>query len=213
MELLVLDTETTGLNIIQDYYLERGYKQNQILGIAACKVNLIHKTYEIVYDSYCKPPEWDAEMLAATWIITEGYVSLKDVLNAPSLEKVAEEFRSKMPQLPWTSFNNSFDGKFLERDPWKLPPAALPCIMQAATEPCDLPYYSEEGEFLYIKFPKLEEAYEILVKNPPRLRLPSHGALSDSIKACEVLLALYEAGQYHIPEVNNQSIPKNSMEV
>jgi len=68
-------------------------------------------------------------------------------------------------------------------------------LMIAATKVCEIPYLYHPGEY---KWPKLEEAYEVLCCGDPAGigGVQDHRALSDTAVAGYCMLSMYAEGQY-----------------
>lgn len=184
MRFAVIDTETTGLDP----------KFNEIVQIGAVLVDTEARRYEPLYESLANPG-WSSEQLKKIWIVQHGYLKIEDILNAPPAEQVAEEFRKKLGNTPWTAYNLYFDKRFLFKNPWNLSPGGLPDIMNpAATRACKI---RKNGR---PKWPKLEEAFQILVKEEIREQFgdQTHTALKDCIMAAEVLFELMDRRFYEI---------------
>ena len=184
-EVYVIDTETTGLT---------GAPRDKVVDIAICRVRLGESSVEEVYSSVVghDTSEWDSG-LKRSWIFENTDMTLEMVNRAPPEEQVIREVTKILADSNVTSFNFSYDfDKFLYRHPWSLRGRFVPfrCIMLASRDVCKLPGMYEE-----YKWPKLEEAYRLIVKKDPKGG-QTHRALGDAVMASEVLVELYRTGNY-----------------
>jgi DNA polymerase-3 subunit epsilon len=184
----VIDTETTGLD---------GYPRDVVVDIAVCKVDPRKGTVDEIYSSVVghDVSRWNDERKNA-WIFQNTDLSLDMVASAPPAEKVASDIRKILSGKNVTTFNTGFDlDKFLYHEPWSLKGKIIPsrCIMLASKNVCRLPGLYEE-----YKWPKLEEAYSIIVDGDPAgiNGEQTHRALSDAVMASHILIALCRNGRY-----------------
>ncbi|MCL2786573.1 MAG: 3'-5' exonuclease [Methanomassiliicoccaceae archaeon] len=187
-EVFVVDTETTGLD---------GAPKDKIVDIAICKVTLGGDKVEEVYSSVVghDVSGWN-ERLRHAWIFENTDLTLEMVAEAPSEKDVIADITRILGNRNVTSFNIAFDlDKFLYREPWSLRGKFIPfrCVMIASRDVCKLPGLYEE-----YKWPKLEEAYRMIVKGDPAdiHGKQSHRALSDAVMASHILLELHRTGNY-----------------
>ena len=184
----VLDTETTGLD---------GYPRDVVVDIAVCRADPQKGTVEEIYSSVVghDVSRWD-EAKKNAWIFQNTDLSLEMVASAPPAEKVASDIRKILSGKNVTTFNTGFDlDKFLYHEPWSLKGAIIPsrCIMLASKNVCKLPGLYEE-----YKWPKLEEAYSMIVDGDPAgiNGKQEHRAMSDAVMASHILIALSRNGRY-----------------
>lgn len=184
----VLDTETTGLS---------GYPEDVVVDIAICKVDPEAGTVDEVYSSVVgyDVSSWNDARKNA-WIFQNTDMTLEMVSAAPPAEKVAEDVRRILNGKNVTSFNMGFDmDKFLYHRPWDLKGKIMAsrCIMLASADVCKIP-----GMYENYKWPRLEEAYSIIVDGDPAgIEGPQkHRALSDAVMASHILIALYRGRRY-----------------
>jgi DNA polymerase-3 subunit epsilon len=183
-EVFVIDTETTGLD---------GAPKDKVVDIAICKVLLEEGSIEKIYSSVVghDTSEWSTE-LKRSWIFENTDLTLEMVGKAPPEEQVVRDVTGILNGANVTSYNFSYDfNKFLYKRPWSLFGKFIPfrCIMEASKNVCKLP-----GMYEDYKWPKLEEAYRIIVKKDSEGQ--SHRALSDAVMASQVLLELHRTGRY-----------------
>jgi len=184
----VLDTETTGLD---------GYPSDLVVDIAICKVDPRKGTVENVYSSVVgyNTDNW-TEGTKNAWIFLNTDLTVDEVSKAPDAKKVAADVARILKGRNVTAFNKEFDlKKFLYHEPWNLRNVILEsdCIMLAAKDVCKLP-----GLYDDYKWPRLEEAYSMIVEGDPAdIRgEQTHRALSDAVMASYVLIGMYRNGQY-----------------
>lgn len=187
-EVYVLDTETTGLD---------GAPKDKVVDIAICRVELGSGKVEEVYSSVVGHDisGWD-DSLRHAWIFENTDLTLDMVRDAPSENEVVRDVTKILSGANVTSFNISFDfDKFLYKEPWSLKGRFVPfrCIMLASRDVCRLPGLYEE-----YKWPKLEEAYRMIVKGDPANinGKQSHRAMGDAVMASYVLSELHRTGNY-----------------
>ena len=184
----VLDTETTGL---------KGHPYDHVVDIAVCLVSLDEGIVEPVYSSVVgyDTSAWDKATRQA-WIFENTDMSLGMVQAAPPIMDVVSDLRSLLQGQYVTSFNVDFDfQKFLFFTPWNLERYIHPtrCIMKAAMPICAIPGFYDK-----YKFPKLQEAYDMIVTGDPAgiAGNQTHRALSDAVMASHLLIALDRMGKY-----------------
>lgn len=187
-DIYVLDTETTGL---------KGHPYDHVVDIAICRVSLEKGTVEPVFSSVVghDTSRWDQTTRHA-WIFENTDLSLEMVQAAPPLLEVVSEVRRLLHNQYVTSFNVDFDFlRFLFLPPWDLKTIIHPtrCIMKAAMPICAIP-----GTYDTYKYPKLQEAYDMIVSGDPAniAGNQTHRALSDTIMASHILIALDRMGKY-----------------
>lgn len=193
-EIYVIDTETTGLD---------GFPDDLIVEIGICKINPTNESVEVIFDSLVghDVDTWEKRQRNA-WIFGNTDLSLEDVRKAPPQDEIVKKAREFLREKYVTCFNVDFDfTRFLCCNPWNLDEVVediINCIMIAATPVCGIEGYYDE-----YKWPKLEEAYEMLCKNnPAKIRDQSHRALDDTLMASHVLLSLIKTNDYSLNQGN-----------
>lgn len=184
----VLDTETTGLD---------GHPTDVVVDIAICKADPVKGTVEEVYSSVVgyDVSKWDDTRKNA-WIFQNTDLTLDMVASAPPAEKVAVDVQRILKGRNVTSFNFDFDfKKFLFKEPWNLKGiiGESRCIMLASKNVCKLPGLYED-----YKWPRLEQAYEMIVEGDPAgiNGNQTHRALSDAVMASYIFIELYRMKRY-----------------
>ncbi|MCL2608248.1 MAG: 3'-5' exonuclease [Methanomassiliicoccaceae archaeon] len=187
-EVFVIDTETTGLT---------GAPKDKVVDIAVCKVILGENSVEKVYSSVVghDTSKWSPE-LKRSWIFENSDLTLEAVSEAPGEADVVREITEILSGANVTSFNFSYDfDKFLFREPWSLRSKIKPskCIMLASRDVCKIPGLYDE-----YKWPKLDEAYRMIVRDDPAgiKGMQTHRAMSDAVMASYVLLRLHDMRCY-----------------
>jgi len=188
LEIYVLDTETTGLD---------GFPTDHIVDVAVCRVRPYRDTVEPVLSTVVGHDisTWSQNQREA-WIFQNTDLTLEQVAKATPAPFVTAELRSMLENRMTTSFNVGFDfDKFLFHEPWRLREAVhlTPCIMLRAMPVCKLP-----GTYDVYKWPKLQQAYDMLVDGDPADigEEQKHRAMEDAVMASHVLLELIRRGVY-----------------
>jgi DNA polymerase-3 subunit epsilon len=189
-EIFVLDTETTGLD---------GGPRDVVVDIGICSVDLTEGKVRDVYSSVVgyDVSEW-GDHRSKAWIFGNSDLTLDMVAAAPPLFKVKEDITKLLKGKIVTSYNVPFDmDRFLYREPWQMRGVFNVCtdIMKAATDVCKLPseYYGQS-----YKYPKLDHAYNTMVKGDPAGvgNKQDHRALSDARMASFVMIEMFRSGNY-----------------
>ena len=194
-EIIVLDTETTGLE---------GAPKDLVVDIGMTRVNLRNGTVEDVYSSVLgyDVDSWD-DYHRNAWIFQNTDMTLDMVAEAPPAMKVIEDVRRILKGKVVTAYNIAYDmGKFLYHEPWSLKGTFTECadIMLAAKDVCKLPsqYYGRS-----YRYPKLDYAYSHIVKGDPAgiHGLQNHRALSDAQMASYLMIQMYRDHDYHVGQL------------
>jgi len=189
-EIIVVDTETTGLN---------GGPRDLVVDIGICSVDLNKGAVREVYSSVVgyDITEWEEHRTKA-WIFENTDLTLDDVAAARPFFKVNEDVVRHLRGKAATSYNTAFDmDRFLFREPWHLKGLFSLCtdIMKAATDVCKIP---SELYGVNYKYPKLDHAYRTIVNGDPAGigGTQDHRALSDAKMASYVMIEMYRTGNY-----------------
>ncbi len=189
-EIIVLDTETTGLN---------GAPKDVVVDIGMTRVSLRKGTVSDVYSSVLgyDVEEWD-DYRRNAWIFQNTDMTLDMVSDAPPAIKVIDDVRRILRGSVATSYNVAYDmDKFLYQEPWNLRGTFKQCrdIMLEAMDVCKLPseYYGRK-----YRYPKLDYAYSHIVDGDPAGidGKQDHRALSDARMASYVMIQMYRDGCY-----------------
>lgn len=190
MDIYVVDTETTGLDGTQ--------YGDKIIEIAVCKLNTKNGKISGEYNSLVGYSEFDEN----AWVFQNTELIPDMVRWAPQAKNVIDIIQHILKNKYVTSYNIDFDfNRFLIPEPWKIPYRKLmPCIMQTATDVCEIPRYDYYGQFDGYKWPSLFEAYSMLIKDDGK-HTPKHRAMSDCYAATLVLRELIKKNIYNY-EIN-----------
>lgn len=193
--ILVLDTETTGLN---------GGPRDAVVDIGISEVDLNAGTVKDVYSSIVgyDITGW-SDSMCHSWIFENTDLTVEDVAAAKPFEIVKKEVLKIIRGRWLTTYNTKFDlDKFLYKEPWSIRPNTfLRCrdIMYSATEVCKLPPLDKRLDGHEYRFPRLDYAYEKILegRDPAGIHgVQDHRALSDTRVAGHLMLELYRAGCY-----------------
>ncbi len=209
--MLIIDTETTGLN---------GYPTDRVLEIGIAEYDEQTGKISSVYSEMIRYEDirkFDEEYVnrdgsAGIWIYKHSDMRIEETLNAAKdLATVVDEVRDIVRGKEVTSYNVGFDfAKFLYEQPWDLKPIVVRKIdiMDLATKEVmrrarsdSLPdkelqtrLIREEDESKYpVKWVRSEDAYRALCpEDPMDLEKQTHRALDDAVMEAWILKALVE---------------------
>ena len=188
MKILVVDTETTGLE---------GCPRDLVLEVAAVEADTSEGAVRPVYSQVVgyDVDAWSPG-LGDSWVFRHSDLTLAEVSGGKPLREAAEEARALLDGRECTSYNVAFDfGRFLSRPPWGVRPRLCPDVMLRASR-------LVEGDHMFgggsASWPKLSKAYAALCPGDPGGigRRQRHRALEDAAMAAHVLLALDSMGEY-----------------
>ncbi|KKM90743.1 hypothetical protein LCGC14_1235580 [marine sediment metagenome] len=184
-KVLVVDIETTGLDIKKDLIVE----------IAILELNLKNNSTKILFNSIIKEPDFNKAHFNS-WIFKEGYVNANELDEAPLLDNVFDEIQNHLEKSPVTAFNKNFDLGFLRSRGFSIP-KEFPCIMLVSAKLL----YKLKPENGY-KWPSLKKAYNFFIGKEEFSE--NHRALYDVSREAELLYKLYEAGEFVEMEFSNE---------
>lgn len=223
--ILVLDTETTGLDgarYEKDPFTDPFFKKSSldiygeerldlldwskygdlVVDIGICEVSLSNRTVKPVYSSIVgyDTESWTDKM-KTSWIFENTDLTIEEVESAKRLSKVKKEIEDLVKDRWLTTYNVQYDlDKFLYRFPWNLKGSFMECrdIMFSARDICKLksPYYGV-SEYRY---PKLDYAYAHILngEDPAGIHgVQDHRALSDAKVASYLMIELFDNGNYN----------------
>lgn len=168
-QVIVVDTETTGL----------GHNSRPPRHDAVVQIGYAWRTPRgaiVRWHETCNPGELYLRSGRASEALRINGLSLTEVLEARPATLVAQDLRGRLEeirsvtgrQVELRSYNRAFDEPFLAAKPWRVRSSDWgPCLMQAA-----------QDHLGYWKWPKLQEAIQMLGIEPPVGR--SHTAAVDS---------------------------------
>ncbi len=222
--ILVLDTETTGLNGAKydaDPFQDRFFKKSTldafgddklddldwsrygdiVVDIGICEASLKNKTVKPVYSSIVgyRTDSWTDDM-KRSWIFENTDLTVEQVEAAKPFSKVKREVSALVKNKWLTTYNIQYDlDKFLYRFPWNLKGTFMECrdIMFSARDVCKLKsQYYGVSEYRY---PKLDYAYAHILngEDPAEIHgVQDHRALSDAKVASYLMIKLFDNGEY-----------------
>lgn len=171
-EIIVLDIETTGLNLT-----------NSIVEIGICILDLKKGEINPTFNLICQEKEKIIEKNA--WIFENSDLSYDDVENAPDLEKfrnIIQEFFNL--NYPCTAFNQKFDFGFLENRNFKILSKFWDAMI-LLRDIMKIPHH-----YYGYKFPSVQEAYDFLFGDYNCLE--KHRALDDAIIESKIIYETYQ---------------------
>ena len=179
-EILVIDIETTGFKAGEDFILELG----------AVELNLITGKRTTLFDKVFKHPDLTAKHHDA-WIFKNGYMTVDEVRKAKPIDEDLEELETLFSEFSGriTAWNRFFDSKFLEYEGFDLG-TPLACPMLQSTSYFKLPKKSGNG----YKWPKAQEAWDRLFPDNPRPEL--HRGGDDADFEAIIIKELYDREVY-----------------
>lgn len=222
--ILVLDTETTGLNGAKykcDPFIDPFFKKSSIdfndddridslnwsrygdivVDIGICEVSLSKKTVKPVYSSIVgyNTDTWTNDM-KSSWIFENTDLTVEEVGSAKPISQVKREVSALIKDKWLTTYNVQYDlDKFLYKFPWNLKGSFNECrdIMFSAKYVCKLKsqYYGISD----YRYPKLDYAYAHILhgEDPAGIHgVQDHRALSDAKVASYVMIELFNNGEY-----------------
>ncbi len=188
MGILMLDTETTGLN---------GGPYDLVVDIAISEVDFEKMTVTPLYSAIVQYPDDEVDRRKDAWIFLNTDLTTDMVKHGTPQEIVRQEVAEILEGRYVTSYNVAFDfDKFIFRDPWfrREDIRLVSDPMLAVSEFFRIPYY--DGTY---RFVKLERAYQTLCPTDPAhiCGKQDHRALSDTIVAGHLMLQMFCDGQYN----------------
>lgn len=182
MKILVIDIETTG-------FLNKGGK---IVEIGIIELCLETGETKILFDKVINPMQ-SMETLENSWIVTNKYMTVNDIINGHKFEEIVDELQCIISKytLGATAFNRSFDFDFLGSYGITFP-KMLPCPMILSTNICKLPKTGRAA--LYFpggyKWPKVEEAYKYFFPNSNYVEI--HRGADDAVHEAAIVYELHK---------------------
>jgi len=172
VKLLVIDIETTGLNIDSDSIIE----------IGAALVDTDTKEIELVFDKVVKDKYWDSKFHKDAWIFTKSNLTFEDVEKADSLDVYFDELQKLFLAYDTVAFNLSFDYRFLTRNGFNF--SKTKCLMEAVKN-----YVVFKNENDRSVKPSVEEIYNhFLVEDGSPIYVEEHRAGPDAVDEAKIML-------------------------
>ena len=180
-KILIIDIETSD-------FLQRG---GTIVEVGIVELDIVTGQKRIVFDSIVKESKLTEEVLKKSWIVSNNYMKLEDIMSAPAIETKLQEIQEIINKytLGSTAFNNRFDFDFLESRGIKFP-KKLPCPMLLSTNICKIP--GPRG----FKWPKVEEAYEFYFGKTDYIEL--HRGADDAFHEADIVFELIKRGVFKL---------------
>ncbi len=217
--ILVLDTETTGLDgakYEESPFVDRFFKQARpvdydaldwsrfgdiVVDVGICEVCLSRRTVKEVYSSIVgyDVSTW-TDSMRNSWIFENTDLTVEQVASAKPFSQVREEVCRIVKDKWLTTYNVQYDlDKFLYRFPWNLKGMFQESrdIMLAAKDVCKLK--SELYGRSDYRYPKLDYAYKTILEgeDPAGIHgVQDHRALSDAKVASHLMIKLNDEGLY-----------------
>lgn len=171
MKLLVVDIETTGLDINSDAIIE----------IGAALVDTETGEINLVFDKPVKGKFWDPKLHKDAWIFGKSNLTFKDVEEAQPLEVYFDELQALITEYNTVAFNLSFDKRFLTRDGFTF--NKTKCLMESVKK-----YVVFKNENDRTVKPSVEEIYNYFLVEDDNKYVEQHRAGSDAIDEAKIML-------------------------
>jgi len=171
MKLLVVDIETTGLDINSDAIIE----------IGAALADTETGEIELVFNKPIKGKFWDLKLHKDAWVFGKSSLTPKDVEEAQPLETYFDELQALFTEYNTVAFNLSFDNRFLSRDGFTF--NKTKCLMEAVKN-----YVVFKNENDRTVKPSVEEIYNYFLVEDGDKYVEQHRAGSDAIDEAKIML-------------------------
>ena len=181
-KILVLDIETTGLTAGVDFILELG-----MVELDLDTGRIIH-----LFDETFKSHKLRRKH-HKSWIFENNYMNIEVIKNSKPIEEYKDNIQGILDQYQDKvyAWNNQFDFKFLRYEGFDLGvPTRDPMV--DSTNYFQLPHKNGRG---CCKWPKAQEAWDILFPQDPRTEL--HRGLDDADMEAAIIYELINRGVYH----------------
>ncbi|MEA3248416.1 MAG: exonuclease domain-containing protein [Nanoarchaeota archaeon] len=167
-EILVIDLETTGLDIFTDSIIE----------IGICKLNLKDGHIEEIYNKVCH--EKGREINPNSWIFDNSDLSYSDVAyRSPTLKELRKELQQLFHSFPTTSYNQEFDIKFLKNKGFRFYELFWDPMIKSR-DILKIPH-----DYYGIKLPSVQESWEYFF--PDQEYKIAHRALDDAVHEAKII--------------------------
>lgn len=172
MKLLVIDIETTGLDIESDSIVE----------IGAALVDAKTQNIEVVFNKVVKDKYWNRQNHKDAWIFGKSNLTPDDVENAKPLDDYFDELQNLITTYDTVAFNLKFDERFLIRNGFTF--NKRKCLMEAVKN-----YVTFKNETGRTVKPSVEEIYNhFFVDKGAEPYVEKHRAASDAIDEAKIML-------------------------
>ena len=182
----VIDIETTDTKI----------HKGKIVEVGLVSLNTVTGERDLIFQTICHERPITEFEVTNSWIVNNSSLTVNAIRHSPQLKSFQEELQNHINSLEFgvTSFNKSFDIKFLEDRGFDFI-YDTECIMLAAMEFCKIPNtnkkYAEKQPY---KWPKATEAYEKIVGLYDYVH--THRAGDDAMLEAEILQNLLQKSNY-----------------
>jgi DNA polymerase III alpha subunit (gram-positive type) len=176
MKLLVIDIETTGLEV----------KSDAIVEIGAALVDAKTKEIEVVFDKVVKDDKWNPSLHKNSWVFENSDLNFEDVEKAEPLSKYFDEIQGLLSTYDTVAFNLKFDEKFLTDRGFKFNKSK--CLMESVKN-----YVVFENKNGRNVKPSVEEIYNyFLVGENEEVYIEKHRAASDAVDEAKIMLYMID---------------------
>ena len=171
MKILVVDIETTGLDITSDAIIE----------IGAALVDTETEEIKLVFDKPVKDRFWNPNLHKDAWVFGKSNLTFKDVDEAQSIETYFDELQALFTEYNTVAFNLSFDSRFLTRDGFTF--NKTKCLMESVKK-----YVVFKNENDRTVKPSVEEIYNHFLVEGDVKYIEQHRAGSDAVDEAKIML-------------------------
>jgi len=171
-KIIIIDIETTD-------FLNKG---GLIVEVGIVELDLTNGNRTPIYNRLVCEEGFGEEHKGA-WIFSNSSLKYEDVLKAEPLD--ARKLQEILAKYHATAYNKKFDFDFLSSRGLGI--NELPCPMIALTPVCKLP-----GKFGKYKWPKVQEAWDILFPNVPYVE--EHRGYDDALHEALLVYKLHTSG-------------------
>jgi DNA polymerase III epsilon subunit-like protein len=171
MKLLVIDIETTGLDIETDSIVE----------IGAALADTDTKEIKLVFDKVVKDKYWNPQLHKKAWIFETSDLTFEQVESAISLDSVFDELQNLITTYDTVAFNLKFDEKFLTRNGFVF--NKKKCLMEAVKN-----YVIFKNDAGRTVKPSVEEIYNHFFVDGNEKYVEKHRGGSDAIDEAKIML-------------------------
>lgn len=177
--IIVLDIETTGFSMNNDYIVE----------IGMCTLNLDNGKVKTIFDELIREKCFNDNCREA-WIFNNSNLTYDEVCNGLPMSFCHGIIQLWLSKFPATAFNAPFDFNFLEHRGFKF--KLLPDPMRILTPIMKLP---RRGGGL--KYPKVEEAWKYYF--PDVEYIEEHRGADDAYHEAQIVYEMFKRGEFEIP--------------
>jgi len=177
MKILIIDIETTGFQ-----------PKGRICEVGIVELDIDSGEKKIIFDQVINPNQPD-EVLAGSWIVQNGYMTIDEIKSGVDFSEVKEEIQDIINSYPdgATAFNRQFDFRFLENYGITFV-KKLPCPMLSATPICKLKKTGKAAHYGGYKWPNAEEAFKFF--NPGVEYIEIHRGADDAMHEADIVFKL-----------------------